>query len=96
MAENVETSDAFYTQYPFPNHPSHIVGARNFAKRFLKHWNTPCKNLLVLGCGTGEEVKGLSEGLPKIASICAVEPCEASYSIAKDLLVSDPCSNVHQ
>lgn len=82
--ENKEPTGALYSRHPFPNHPSHIVGARDYALKFLKDLSP--KSMLFLGCGTGEEVVGVLSALKCECDVTCVEPNKPSFDIAKDNL----------
>ncbi|MBM3804536.1 MAG: class I SAM-dependent methyltransferase [Acidimicrobiia bacterium] len=82
--ENKEPTGSLYSRFPFPNHPSHIVGARSYAEKFLK--TVVPQNMLFLGCGTGEEVIGVASVLDQAKTITCVEPNRSSVELAESNL----------
>ena len=92
--KNSEKSKELYSKYPFPNHPGVINGVQRNCERYLKKIINKKINILVLGCGTGEEALGISKAFKKASKITAIEPCKESYSIAKILLKGEKKINL--
>lgn len=86
---NQDKSVAFYNQYPYPNLP----GGENLDLRYWERILEPrdrYKSILIVGCGTGEEVlkihKILSKPQKLVTShkrLTAIEPSKKSLIIAK-------------
>jgi trans-aconitate methyltransferase len=72
----------FYERYPFPNNTAGVdfVAA---TMRNLLHRHDRLKNVLAVGCGTGEEVMALCRALPH-ATVSAIEPSRPSAQLARE------------
>ena len=82
---NKELSNELYSKLPYPSHPSAIKYVEDIAKKFLlDHININSK-VLMLGCGSGEEVIGLSSAFKFSLDITAIEPVAESYNLARNL-----------